>query len=202
MPITIKHRWNDRAVYKSATATTVRDAVTEAVAAKAALGGADLRGADLADADLRGAALADADLVDAILRGADLSGAVLVDADLGGADLRDVVWSAGEPIPVPKIEKIHQKLLAAIQATGCKLDMSRWHTCATAHCRAGWIVAIGGAPARELEARSGTPAAAMRIYLESDPTMERVPKLYARNDEAMADIEACAARERERIGPL
>ena len=95
--IEIKHRRTGKVIFKSETATTVKEAVAEAVKGGAYLGGAylvgaylggaDLGGADLGGADLGGADLGGADLGGADLVGAYLGGANLVDADLGGCDL-------------------------------------------------------------------------------------------------------------------
>ena len=101
--VQLKYRWDpERVLFVSETASTVREAVVEAVAKKADLGGAylggaDLGGADLGGADLRWAYLGGADLGGAYLRWADLRwadlrgaylrGAYLGGADLGGADL-------------------------------------------------------------------------------------------------------------------
>jgi len=87
MPSPIFSHHTSAALFLSETTTTLREAVLDAVAHKADLSGADLRGADLSDADLSGANLRDADLSDANLRHADLSGADLSGADLSGADL-------------------------------------------------------------------------------------------------------------------
>ena len=110
--IEIKHRHTGSVIYRSETATNVREAVIEAVKARISLRGAclsgaclsgaclsvadlsvailsvaDLRGADLNGSDLRGADLSDADLNGSDLRGACLADADLADADLNGADL-------------------------------------------------------------------------------------------------------------------
>ena len=69
-------------LFKSEAATSIKEAVQEAVRGGAYLRGADLGGAYLGGADLRGAYLGGADL-----RGADLGGADLRGADLRGADL-------------------------------------------------------------------------------------------------------------------
>ena len=69
--IELKSRYSEKKVlFKSEAATTVKEALVEAVNKKAYLRGAYLRGAYLRDADLRGAYLGgaylrDADLVDA-----------------------------------------------------------------------------------------------------------------------------------------
>ena len=82
MTITIKHRYTNAIIFTSDTASTVKEAVPEAVRA-----GADLADADLADADLAGAYLARAYLAGADLARADLARAYLARADLAGADL-------------------------------------------------------------------------------------------------------------------
>ena len=171
----------------------------------ASLGGADLSGADLSDADLSdadlrgatlrgadllGADLRDADLLGADLRGADLSGADLRGADLSGADLSDADLSGASLGAAPVIEDIHAKVYAAASQPGA-LDMDRWH-CGTSHCRAGWVVTLAGKEGLDLEAKIGTPAAAMAIYMASDPERwktERLPDFYCANNEtALADM--------------
>ena len=87
LPIEIRHRWEDRVVYRSETAKSIADAVVEAAASDADLRGANLRGAYLSGANLRSANLSGADLREANLRSADLSEADLREADLRGADL-------------------------------------------------------------------------------------------------------------------
>jgi len=112
MSIEIRHRWTNAVILRDESATTMREALTRAIAAKpnlrealtraiaakpnlrganlrgANLGGADLGGANLYGANLYGANLGGADLGGADLGGADLRGANLGGADLGGADLR------------------------------------------------------------------------------------------------------------------
>jgi hypothetical protein len=151
-------------------------AVEAAVKAKTSLRGADLSGAVLRDAVLRGADL----------RGADLSG-----ADLRGAVLRDAVLRDDKY----KVPDLHTKMLAAIDAGGT-LDMSTWHTCETTHCRAGWAITLAGDAGRDLEDRCGSALAGAIISLSSCPWMDRVPDFYASDDDALADIKACAEREK------
>ena len=169
------------------------------------LTGANLTRANLAGADLTGADLAGANLADADLTGADLTGADLTDADLADADLADIRGTTAEQIKsdagkpaerpdVPIIPNIHQTLLAAVTASGCKLNMSKWHSCETSHCRAGWIVTLAGPKGKELEDKKGTARAATMIYRASDPGF-RTPHWYASDEHAMADIVKCAADE-------
>jgi len=160
----------------------------------AVLSNADLRGAVLLGAVLRGADLSGAVLLGAVLRGADLSnavllGAVLLGADLSGADLRGAVLSDG----IPKIERLHSKILAAIESGG-SLEMCTWHTCETTHCRAGWAIQIAGEFGRGLEWALGSSAAGALLFAVAYPD-QKVPDFYASNDYAMADIRRCAAEE-------
>ncbi len=92
-PIAILHRVTGAVIYLArGGATTVREAVVEAVEADANLADANLAranlaGANLAGAYLAGANLARANLADANLAGAYLAGANLADANLAGANL-------------------------------------------------------------------------------------------------------------------
>lgn len=69
---------------------------------------------------------------------------------------------------VPIIEGIHKKVLDAVSNTG-SLDMSRWHSCETTHCRAGWVVTLAGEEGKKLEDKTTTAFAAMQIYHASSP---------------------------------
>ena len=105
--------------------------------------------------------------------------AYLREADLRGANL------SGAPV----IDDIHAKVYAAASQPGA-LDMGSWH-CGTSHCRAGWVVTLAGQPGLDLEAKIGTPAAAMAIYMASDPERwknERLPDFYCDNATALADM--------------
>jgi uncharacterized protein YjbI with pentapeptide repeats len=163
--------------------------LSEADLSGADLSGADLRGADLRGADLRGADLRGADLSEADLSGADLSGADLRGADLRGAYLRGADLRGAYLSGAPIIEDIHGKVYAAASQPGA-LDMGKWH-CGTSHCRAGWVVTLAGEAGLDLEAKIGTPAAAMAIYMASDPErwkIERLPNFYCDNSTALADM--------------
>ena len=178
--------------------------------------GADLSGADLSDADLSGAYLSGAnlsganligaDLSDAYLSGANLIGAYLSGADLSGAYLSGAYLSGANLIGAdlsgnwtPKIENIHQTMLAAVNAEGATLDMRDWHGpdgfCGSTHCRAGWVTHLAGDGGKVLDGMLGTGVAAALIYQASDPTMERVPNFVASDEAAMADMERLAALE-------
>ena len=170
----------------------------------AGLRGADLRGANLSyavliganlrDAVLRGADLSDADLSDAVLRGAllrgaDLRGAYLRGADLRDADLRGADLSGAE---IPLLPNIDAAILEAVEKDGNKLDMGSWHTCQTTHCRAGWAIHLCGDAGYALEKAIGSSAAGALIYAKSRPD-KLVPNFNASDEDAMADMRACAA---------
>ena len=126
-----------------------------------------------------------ADLTGADLTGADLIGANLTGANLTGADL---TWAN-----IPKIERLHSKILEAINAGG-KLEMDNWHTCETTHCRSGWAIQLAGELGKRLEESVGSNAAGALIFAASYPD-QNVPDFYATNEDAMADIERCAMEE-------
>jgi len=165
---------------------------------RADLRGADLTRADLTGADLRGADLTGADLRGADLTGADLRGADLTRADLTGADLRGAVLTDG--VAMFKVPGLHQKMLAAIEAKPEAFDMSTWHrdgVCGTTHCRAGWAVVLAGDAGKALEWVVGSSTAGALITHASCPWLGKVPNFHASNEEALADIRACAAKEAE-----
>lgn len=86
------------------------------------------------------------------------------------------------------IPDIHSKVYAAASEPGA-LDMSEWHSpCGTTHCRAGWVVMLAGEEGQKLERRIGTAAAALLIYLASDPTMDNFPYFYCDDATALADM--------------
>ncbi len=176
-----------------------------AVLIDAVLRDANLSGANLRRADLRGAVLIDAVLRDANLSGADLRGAVLIDAvlrdaNLSGADLRKAVLRnadlSGAVLPkVIKIENLFTEILSAIESGG-KLHMGSWHECETTHCIAGWVITLAGEVGRVIEELAGAPWGATLIINESCPYLEgRVPNFYATDEEGMAFIKECVAKE-------
>ena len=130
-----------------------------------------------------------ATLRDANLRGADLRGADLSGADLSGARLRDDGFKG-----VPKIQNIHQVVYAAASKEGA-LDMGCWHTCASTHCRAGWVTTLAGEGGAALEFAMGVPAAAAMIYLASDPGLDKVPNFYASDEVALNDMKRLSEQE-------
>jgi hypothetical protein len=218
--IEIRNRWTGAVLYATEVDDTdeyaIRTAVVRAVAGGADLYGANLRDANLYGADLYGAYLRDANLYGANLRGANLrdanlSGAYLRDANLSGANLRDAKnaeyaialtrilpdgdlgahLSGAKYESVPRVPKLDAKILKLIESGEGSLDMSQWHSCETTHCRAGWAVHLAGKDGYELERKLGSTAAAgALIYHRSTG---RVPDFYASDEDALADLVACAA---------
>ena len=181
--IEIKHRDTNATIYRSDTATTVREAVEEAVNAGANLSYAYLGSANLAGANLSYANLGSANLTNANLSYANLGSAILTNANLGGFN-------------APSIPDIDAAILAAIE-NGGTLEMGEWHTCETTHCRAGWAIHLAGDAGRALETRIGPSAAGALIYAASGS--HPVPYWHAANAKAMADLRERAARSNAAI---
>jgi uncharacterized protein YjbI with pentapeptide repeats len=182
--IEIRRCYTRAVLYRSADATSVREACEAAAGA-----GANLTRASLRDANLTGANLTGANLTGAVLTGAVLTGAVLTGAVLTGAVLTGAVLTG---VPIPSIPNIDAAILAAIDRPGCSLDMSKWHTCETTHCRAGWAIHLAGDAGRALEDRVGASAAGALIYAASGS--HPAPNFYATDDAALADMRARAGR--------
>ena len=181
----ITHRFNGSTLFESE-AQSLPLLLRLAIEAKA-----DLRGADLSGADLSYANLSYANLSDANLRGADLSGADLRGANLSFEDLSYANLSYANLDGVPVVENLDSKILKAIEAGG-ELNMGEWHSCATTNCRAGWAITLAGEDGKKLENRIGPSAAGALIYAKATG---RVPSFFCSNEEALADIKECAAKE-------
>lgn len=114
--------------------------------------------------------------------------------DVSGLDLRGLLTGAVVPVDVPVVQELDKKILEAVSRDGCELDMSCSHTCETTHSQLGWAIHLAGQEGYRLEDKIGALAAGAIIYHASTG---RVPDSFATNDEALADIETCAAaRER------
>jgi uncharacterized protein YjbI with pentapeptide repeats len=172
-------------------ADLTRAVLTRAVLTDAVLTRAVLTDAVLTDADLTRADLTGADLTRAVLTRAVLTRAVLTDAVLTRAVLTRAVLTGAVGVTAPVIPDIDAAILKAIRDGGA-LDMGTWHVCETTHCRAGWAITLAGLPGKMLEDRIGPAAAGALIYAASRPG-KPVPDFYAGNNEATADLEACAA---------
>ena len=176
--------------------------LADADLAGADLAGANLAGADLAGADLAGANLAGADLAGAYLAGANLADADLARANLAGANLagakgiqgHDPSTPEADAPEVPKIDRLNTAILAAIEGDSAagKLDMSRWHSCSTTHCLAGWAVHLAGEPGYALEKRFGPRMAGAMIFRASTGS---APHFFAPNDRALKQLRERAAKE-------
>jgi len=112
----------------------------------------------------------------------------LRDADLSGANLRGATLQ----MSVPVIPDIHKQIYEALTKEGNALNMKKWHTCETTHCRAGWAVHLAGSAGKTLEDKVGSNVAGALIYMASDPNLEKVPDWFASDYEAMADIKKMA----------
>jgi hypothetical protein len=94
------------------------------------------------------------------------------------------------PPHIPKIDDIHARVFqAASQPKG--LAMGDWHTCATTHCRAGWVVHLAGEAGYALEEFHNTALAAQLIYRESGYAINPA-RFFDSNDEALADMKRLA----------
>jgi hypothetical protein len=73
--------------------------------------------------------------------------------------------------------------------------------CGSGRCRGGHVVNLAGQAGFDLKARVGWPAAAMLIYLKSDPDLWRrgYPDFSGdvKNADALADMKRCAELEKE-----
>lgn len=96
-------------------------------------------------------------------------------------------------ISIPKIEKINQKIYAAVTQPNA-LNMDTWHTCETTHCRAGWVVSLAGEQGKVLEDQFNTELAAILIYRESGSPINPA-RFYDGNIEALADMKIRAEKE-------
>jgi len=196
MKYEIKHRWTGRVIFTAEIECDERQAANFklGLAIKVAVGkGADLKGAYLEGAYLKGAYLKGAHLEGASLKGAYLEGAHIEGAYLKGAHLEGAYFGR-----VPIIPNIHTAVYEASTQTPESLDMGRWHSCGTTHCRAGWVTTLAGEAGAKLEAEIGTPAAAMAIYAASDPEYlqrDGCPDFLCGNDAALADMKRLAELE-------
>jgi hypothetical protein len=203
--LSIRDRWSGDTLFE-AESENLGSLLAQAREAGADLAFADLRNAQLANADLTDIDLRHADLRHSHLEGSDLSRTRLSFADLRGADLRNAnlqgtifeepdfrharVEGARDFPPVPTVADLDEKILSCIE-NGGGLEMDRWHTCDTTHCRAGWAVVLVGYAGRILEERVGSYAAGALIY---EASTGNVPDFFAENEDALEDIKLRAGR--------
>ena len=103
------------------------------------------------------------------------------------SDCSDCVGKS-DTLKIPKIENIDKVIYAAVTATPIALNMGRWHTCNTTHCRAGWVVHLAGDEGYALEKFfNSTALAAQLIYRESGSPINP-NRFYDSNDDALADM--------------
>ena len=103
-------------------------------------------------------------------------------------------YDKSENLKIPVIENIHQKVLDAVSKPKA-LEMGKWHTCKTTHCRAGWVVTLAGKEGKELEQKTSTLFAAMQIYRVSSAIKVSPMRFYDSNGAAIKDIKRCAELE-------
>ena len=180
--------------------------LTDANLAYADLTRADLTRADLTDADLTDANLTDADLTDADLTDANLAYANLTRANLTRADLTDANLTRANltradltdanltELGIPTITNIHGVIYEACKKVNA-LNMSKWHTCKSTHCRAGWTTCLAGYEGGILEGKIGTAAAATLIYRKSDPDGKFTLNFTDSNKGALAEMKRLAELE-------
>jgi hypothetical protein len=149
-----------------------------------------------------------ADLAGANLAGANLAGAIglpphLQVAPADAATATREPWRRRSPEEiaqryrrshpdVPVISDLDTKM-ADVCSRPDALDMARWHTCKTTHCRAGWAITLAGEAGKKLEEEHGSRRAGAMIYRASTG---RAPHFFASNEAALRDIQECAARAR------
>ena len=100
----------------------------------------------------------------------------------------------GKKFTLPKIENIHQKVYEAASNNNA-LNMGKWHTCNTTHCRAGWAVTLAGKEGKDLERKTNVSFAAMAIYRASSDIRVSPNMFYVSNKEALEDMKRCAEEE-------
>lgn len=96
---------------------------------------------------------------------------------------------------VPHINNIHQQVLSSTTKNEYALDMNQWHTCATSHCRAGWVEVLAGKAGKLLANETNTLFAAMLIYAKSSDIKVPAAQYFADKDIAIIDIKRCAELE-------
>ncbi len=93
---------------------------------------------------------------------------------------------------MPAIENIHKAVYEAVCQPKA-LDMGKWHSCNTTHCRAGWVIHLAGEAGYALERFHDTALAAQLIYKASDPANPVSPvRFFETNEKALADIKRLA----------
>ena len=103
------------------------------------------------------------------------------------------VPSTGIELPIPVIPNIHKLVYEAVLSSPEKLRMGEWHSqCGTAHCRAGWIVAIAGDQGTDLEESLGTAHAAALICQASGHPVQIRRFYFDSRVEALADMKRMA----------
>lgn len=147
--------------------------------------------ADLADANLADANLARADLARADLSGAknvpEINGTESIQESSDRAERqRQRAARFREHNPgVPVVHDLDATILRIVERGQGELNMHRWHTCETTHCRAGWAVHLAGEAGKALEERFDTQEAGRLIYIAS---AGRSPWFFSSDEFALNDM--------------
>jgi len=112
-------------------------------------------------------------------------------ADAAAADayrrMAEALVRIADLAPMPELDA---RILADIELGGSTLNMDKYHTCDTTHCRAGFAVTIHPR-GMELEEEFGPHLTGAAIYLASTGV---IPDFFATDDDAMASIRKGATR--------
>ncbi|NJN63742.1 MAG: hypothetical protein HC882_01900 [Acidobacteria bacterium] len=99
----------------------------------------------------------------------------------GNAQVCDRGWSWGdEPVPaLAEQQALAREILARLEAGG-DLRMDAWHSCATAHCVAGWVQVLCTSPDNNTAYQDGVrllPAMAPYFFDSETVALERLKEL-------------------------
>lgn len=148
----------------------------------------DFSGQDIDSLDLTGCIFLECnfelgEFVDCNLTGVKFDGCILDGVSFTGCNRTGT--SYGTKIEIPNI---HEKIFE-VTSDEASFDMSIFASpCGTSFCRAGWVIQLAGEVGKMLVEEVGFSNAAASIYLNSDPTLSRVPCFYSSNSHARASI--------------
>ena len=107
--------------------------------------------------------------------------------NMKGSNLIGAIMISGTRPNIPYIKNLDQKILDILDQNKGELDMRKWHTCETTHCRAGWAITLAGAKGYDLEVEFGTFLGGSLIYAKSYPDLP-LPNFRSSNEDAMKDM--------------
>lgn len=97
-------------------------------------------------------------------------------------------------LKIPIIKNIHQEVYKAASKPDA-LNLEKWHTCDTTHCRGGWVVFLAGEEGKELEEKTSTLFAAVQIYKASSDIHVPLNMFFESYDNSLKDIKRCVELE-------